>query len=575
MNPTGSVGATPTLNWSAQLRAWLPQGREIPQDIWDSRHRAILLFIFAHAVGLAVFGLVQGWGPIFAVGEGALIAGLGLLAAWGRLGRRFRSSVAALACVSTSAVLVQFWGGFIEGHFHFFVVVALIALYQDWWPFLLSIVYVAVDHGVAGTLAPEWVYNHPAAIAHPWTWALIHAFLVLAEVVVLLVAWKAAEQYRSHADNVLRAAGEGILGLDLDGKVTFANPAAGSMAGTPVGSLVGAAIDRVLRDPLNGGAPKMPSGAFGYGLDAAVLRSDGSTIPVDWVTTPIERNKVVVGSVLVVKDARERKRAEEEHRKRVQQVVELEQLKEQDRFKTLFINTAAHELRTPLTPIKLSLYSLKEGKKGALNEAQLRTVDVFERNIDRLSQLVEDVLNVAKLQAGRLVLEREPVDVPALLHHTAESFTEAAHKLGITIDVRAPAALEAQLDGSRVSQVLVNLVDNALKFTQRGGKVTLEAESGEGGIVLRVRDSGAGLRPDQIARLFKPFSQVHDTMQQTRAGTGLGLYISKGLVELHGGHVRAESEGPGKGSVFVAVLPTSPDAHLVFTPAGETPVSGA
>lgn len=563
--------------WLSRVRGWLPEGREISEDLWQSRHRAILLFILAHAIGLPIFGYVRGWSLPYLAIEGGLIAGLGLLAAWPRLSRRYRSVVAALACVTSSAVLVQFWGGYIEGHFHFFVVVALIALYQDWWPFLLAVVYVAVDHGAVGTLQPTWVYNHPAGISNPWLWGLIHAVLVLMQVTVLLVAWKSAENYRSTSDNVLQAAGEGILGLDLDGRVTFANPTAAAMAGMDVHAMVGRPVTAMLNpgsDAAERRLVNLTGGAYGYGLDARVSRADGTDVPVDWVTTPIERNKVVVGSVLVVKDARERKRAEEEHRKRVQQVLELDQLKEQDRFKTLFINTAAHELRTPLTPIKLHLFSLKEGKKGPLNESQLKTVEVFERNIDRLTHLVEDVLNVAKLQAGRLVLERSPTDVGLLLRETAESFQEAARKGGIFLDVRAHPSFVVPLDAKRVSQVLVNLVDNALKFTPRGGRIGLEAEPGEGGVVVRVRDSGTGLRPDQIARLFKPFSQVHDTMQQTRAGTGLGLYISKGIVELHGGHMRAESAGPGQGSTFVAIFP-SEAPRVEVPPAAAVPVSAS
>src|SRR6202521_4038443 len=122
-----------------------------------------------------------------------LIAGLGGVAAIEVLAPRFRSAIATLALITTSAVIVQFSGGYIEAHFHFFVMLAVISLYQDWIPFLLAILYVALDHGVIGTLFPHATYNNPDAIAHPWQWALIHAAFVLGEAAALLAGWKVIE----------------------------------------------------------------------------------------------------------------------------------------------------------------------------------------------------------------------------------------------------------------------------------------------------------------------------------------------------------------------------------------------
>src|SRR6202521_904080 len=136
-----------------------------------------------------------------------LIAGLGGVAAIEVLAPRFRSAIATMALITTSAVIVQFSGGYIEAHFHFFVMLAVISLYQDWIPFLLAILYVALDHGVIGTLFPHATYNNPDAIAHPWQWALIHAGFVLAEAVALLAGWKvieAAELQKLELDRSLR-----------------------------------------------------------------------------------------------------------------------------------------------------------------------------------------------------------------------------------------------------------------------------------------------------------------------------------------------------------------------------------
>lgn len=546
-----------SLHW---LRRTLPEGIRLPEREWESRHRTILILVAAHAVGLAFFGLYQGWGPAYALGEAGLIAALGLLGAWNKLSRRFRSAATALALVTSSAVLVQFWGGYIEGHFHFFIVVAVIAIYQDWIPFLLAILYVAVDHGAVGTLAPEWVYNHPDAFAHPWRWAFYHAVFVLGECAAVMVTWKASERARARTDLVLTSAGEGILGLDLRGHITFANPAAVQLAGRLGEELVGLSFPGLLKagtaasaKPFQAHAPSDTSSRRAE--EATLVRPDGQEIPIEYVATPYMENDAAVGLVVAVRDLRERRRADEERRKRVEQASELERLKELDKFKTLFINTAAHELRTPLTPLRVHVHVLKEGQKGALNPEQKKTLDVLDRNVERLSRLVEDVLNVARLQGRRLTLHRGPVDLDALVRESVEAFAEQAKAVGVKLETKLAARLKVDGDGKRLTQVFYNLLDNALKFTPAGGRVMIETSSGGDGAVVRIRDTGVGIHAPEMAKLFRPFSQVHDPMERTRAGSGLGLYISRGIVELHGGSITAESAGPGQGATFTILLP--------------------
>ncbi|HUR24615.1 MAG TPA: PAS domain-containing protein [Candidatus Thermoplasmatota archaeon] len=304
----------------ARLRAALPEGLELPRATWESRHRVVLVVLTAHALALPVFGYLQGWGMAYVIGEGALLGLLAWIASRQSLGRRFRSSIAALGCVTSSAVLTQFSGGYIEAHFHFFVIVALVAMYQDWVPFLLAIVYVAVDHGVVGSLAPEWVYNHPDGIAHPWKWALIHAVMVLAECAALLAFWASAEESRARSDLFLKSAGDGILGLDLDGYVTFANPAAAELLGRPPDALVGESVESWMPTWL-------PNGNLGKPGEGQLLRAGGPSVPVEWLLTPTIKSGLTVGYVLTVKDIGRRLEAEANRRK-------VETLLEQDRFKT-------------------------------------------------------------------------------------------------------------------------------------------------------------------------------------------------------------------------------------------------
>ncbi|HLE46767.1 MAG TPA: PAS domain-containing protein, partial [Candidatus Thermoplasmatota archaeon] len=299
------------------LREFLPEGRALPQRDWEIRHKGILYLIAAHVIGLAIFGLVKGWSPAYALGESALIGLVGLAAWWPRMGRRFRSGAAALALVTSSAVFTQFWGGYIEGHFHFFIVVAVVTLYQDYVPFLLSVAYVAIDHGVVGTLAPQWVYNHPAALAQPWTWAGYHALLVLGECAVLLYVWGMSERTRSQVDLLMNAAGEGILGLDSRGRVAFANPAAATLTGRPLAGLLGVPVEELVRDAKDPQSVLVMGAPTGYesGDDRLLVRADGTHVPILWARSPVREHGQTVGSVMTLVDATPQKQAEEERRK--------------------------------------------------------------------------------------------------------------------------------------------------------------------------------------------------------------------------------------------------------------------
>jgi diguanylate cyclase (GGDEF)-like protein len=179
--------------WVA-VRATLPQGGSLPNEIWDRRHRGIVSLLWLHVAGIPVYGLVRGVGPTHIVMEASIVAVATLAASSPLLGRKIRSVAATLGLFSSSAILVHLSGGLIEMHFHFFVMVAVVTLYQDWVPFLIAIGYVVVHHGFIGWLAPSDVYNHPAAINQPWKWALIHGTFIAAESIALLVAWHLGEE---------------------------------------------------------------------------------------------------------------------------------------------------------------------------------------------------------------------------------------------------------------------------------------------------------------------------------------------------------------------------------------------
>jgi len=253
-------------------------------------------------------------------------------------------------------------------------------------------------------------------------------------------------------------------------------------------------------------------------------------------------------------DVTERRRLERERAEAQERAKEIHRLQELNDLKTRFMNTAAHELNTPLTPIRVQLHILKQrvesGEAGASD-----SLAVLERNIERMIGLVNDVLEAARLQAERLGIRKESVDLARLVRDAAESFHAPAREAGLRLEVDADAALPAEADPKRVTQVLYNLLSNAIKFTPRGGRVRIEARSSVGGAELRVSDTGIGLTGEQIERLFQPFSQVHEGVLTSRLGTGLGLYISRGIAELHGGSIRVESQGPSRGTTFILTIP--------------------
>ena len=174
--------------------AQLPRGRLLPEALWRRRHRAITGLLWLHIPALVLFGAARGFDVFHAFAEMLPVVSLAVVASIPRVGRHVRSASAALGLVACSALLVHFWNGQIEGHFHFFVVVSLLILYQDWVPFRIAVGFVVGHHGLLGALVPQSVYDHSAAIANPWQWALIHGGFILALSAANVVSWRATEQ---------------------------------------------------------------------------------------------------------------------------------------------------------------------------------------------------------------------------------------------------------------------------------------------------------------------------------------------------------------------------------------------
>lgn len=176
-----------------RVLGWLPRGDALPEDVWYRRHQGFVVFLWLQAFALIGFGIVRGFDPIHAVLEGGVIAVFAFAARIRGVGRPAQAVAATLGLLSASAIFVHLSGGVIEAHFHFFVMVTLITLYQLWVPFLVSIAYVVLHHGVMGSLDPQSVYNHPAAIDNPFKWAAIHGIFILGATIAGLIVWKRNE----------------------------------------------------------------------------------------------------------------------------------------------------------------------------------------------------------------------------------------------------------------------------------------------------------------------------------------------------------------------------------------------
>src|SRR5919106_199910 len=182
-------------------RELLPRGERLPERNWQRRHHFLSGLLLAHAFALPVFGIVEGYGVAHSVLEaGGLLGLLAVAALVLPLSRRLRAGLVAVGLVSASAVLTHFSGGYIEAHFHFFAMILVLSLYEDWLPFLVAIGYVVVHHGLGGAISPEAIYNHPAAQAHPWRWALVHGAAVSVFAALSVASWRLNEELRREKD---------------------------------------------------------------------------------------------------------------------------------------------------------------------------------------------------------------------------------------------------------------------------------------------------------------------------------------------------------------------------------------
>jgi diguanylate cyclase (GGDEF)-like protein/PAS domain S-box-containing protein len=448
-----------------RVQSALPEGRPLPEAVWRRRHRGIVALLWLHAIGIVCFGALAGYGFIHNAIEGGVVAAAALFASMARANRRVQAAAASLGLLTASAILVHLSGGYIELHFHFFVALMIIALYQDWVPFLLAIGYVVLEHGTLGVLDPTAVYNHPDGWAHPWKWAAIHGVFVLAASVASVLSWRLNEAARAHTELILNSAGEGIVGLDLHGRIAFVNPAAARMLGWAIGDLIGQGLhSRVLHLPSEASPAHTDAypviqaliGGTVHHEDAAVFwRRDGTWFPVEYVSTPIRERGALVGAVITFKDITQRRQmesalreGEERYRRLVENSPEAIAVHSEGRF--VYINPAGAALFGAASPAEFIGTQVLDVVHPEYHEEVKQRVRQIQEQ-----QLAAPLLEEKLLRLDGTIIYAEVIGIPTTYHGKVATQIVAR-------DITARKAVEAQLAYQAFHDPLTALPNRAL-----------------------------------------------------------------------------------------------------------------
>ncbi len=362
------------------------------------------------------------------------------------------------------------------------------------------------------------------------------------------------ELTRTITDNATTA----IFMLDTSGRCTFMNPSAEAMTGYPFAEAEG----RILHDLVQHHPPDgRPASIANRPVDRPVLhefnlrghegvfvRKDGQCFPVLCNARPIRRGDAAAGTVLEVRDITQEKEAEGRIRRL------FDDLHEQDRRKDEFLAMLAHELRNPLAPIRNAISILDEAEDDSATLQWARAV--IDRQVRHLTSLVDDLLDVSRITQGKITLTKTHLGVSTFLEAAVEASRPLFDARGQTLEFTLPeAGLAVEGDATRLAQVVLNLLNNAAKYTPEGGRTSLSAAPEGDFVAIRVADTGMGIPAEMLPRIFDLFTQVSRSIDRAEGGLGIGLTLVRRLVAMHGGTVEATSPGLGAGSEFVVRLP--------------------
>jgi PAS domain S-box-containing protein len=361
------------------------------------------------------------------------------------------------------------------------------------------------------------------------------------------------ERYRAIFDG----ASDGFLAADMKtNKLVFANPKMCEMTGYSLKELLELSVpDMHPKKEVSfviEQITKQLQGELHVAKEIPVLRKDKTVLYCDirGKVIEIEGQRCMVG---IFRDVTERR--------------QVEGMKDQ------FVSMVSHELRTPLTSIRASLGLLASGVIGALPEKGQRMLDIAVTNTDRLVRLINDILDSERLASGKTPMQKKQCSTAQLVKQASDVMKPMAEKAGVSLSVESQDA-ELWADPDRIVQALTNLISNAIKFSSKGSKICVAAERKENQMLFKVQDEGQGIPPDKLGLLFERFQQLDSSDAREKGGSGLGLSISRSIIEQHNGKIWVEST-VGKGSIFLFTLPLTPETQILAQPEATTEAQSA
>ncbi len=346
----------------------------------------------------------------------------------------------------------------------------------------------------------------------------------------------------------LSSMGDALIAVDVRKRIILFNKVAESLTGWQAEKVQGEEIDEILRiidektkKPIESPVDKVvESGQNGHGTDRdAIVAKNGTECPISVTATPLcKNNGTMIGIVIVLHDvSRER---------------------EIDRMKTDFVSSVSHELRTPLTSIKAYTATILRDPNMP-EETKRQFLTIIDQESDQLKELIESVLELSRIEAGKVKLVREPQDIAVVIDQVVSALRPLAEKKNVQLKTDVAADMKPLItDRSKLQSMLTNLVNNAIKFTGEKGSVSLGARCRDGQLLITVSDTGLGIPKEALSKIFDRFYRVHRPGMQIQ-GTGLGLAIVKEIVMMHNGRIEVESQ-PDKGTTFTVSLPLNPQA---------------
>jgi PAS domain S-box-containing protein len=414
-------------------------------------------------------------------------------------------------------------------------------------------------------------FAYAASPQFTWKSALItfNRLILFCSVVLFASSRRKAEKKLREQTELLEVTlhsiGDAVIATNIDGKINFINPTAENLTGWKMLEAEGRSLEEVFhivneetREPVESpfAAIKREGIIVGLANHTTLIAKDGREIPIEDSGAPIKDEEgKVIGAILVFHDVAERRAAERERERLFEsEKAARNEAENASRLKDEFLATVSHELRTPLNAI-LGWASML--KRGTLEEEKIRgALGIIERNARAQAEIISDILDVSSIITGKLQIEPQPVDLAPIIRAAIGTAYPAADAkaIKITISLDENAGLVVG-DADRLQQVIWNLVANAVKFTPNEGRVEVGLRQVDSQVEIIVADNGAGIDKDFLPFVFERFRQADSSTTRIGKGLGLGLSIVRHLVELHGGTVRAESSGAGKGAIFTVKLP--------------------